>query len=263
MNIWSFNSIPKNRPHPRLEGIKGYQSALPVTTMFHSPDAVLSKSMAKTSAHPSHTPHTPHASSRTTDSAFVSRPAAPRSSGRLILGLMVPVAPTPATGPAPAPFRAERTPAAARTSRIGAWPLVLCIRCTYVQLSLATGQVIRWKNKTEKSGRTQAQARTLHQVATRPRPVPTRASPRVTRERRPSPTRSRIHVVRMFPQHDPSSCAPSEPRSGYGPCRGLGKASGLAMRQQKPHMEDGRSLLNWLVAVPKNEENNAYGDMSG
>lgn len=107
--------------------------------MFHSPDAVDSRSMFKVSAHPSHAPHVPHASSRTTDRTFASRSPAPRSNGRLILGLIGPTALVALTrpGPAPAPFRAERTPAVARTSTIGAWPPVLCIRCTYVQLSLS------------------------------------------------------------------------------------------------------------------------------
>lgn len=125
-----------------------FQNALPVTMTFHSPDAVGSKPIFKTSAHPSHAPHAPHASSRTTDSTLGSRsrPPAPRPNGRLIFGRTVPVA---ATGPGPAPgtLRAPRTPAATRTSTIGAWPVVLCIRCTYVQLSLATGQISHTKKR--------------------------------------------------------------------------------------------------------------------
>jgi hypothetical protein len=115
-------------------------------TMLHSPDAVDSRSMLSASAHPSHVPHVPHASSRTTESTLASRP---RSSGRLIFGRTADRVPTPAlcvpdadeartTGPPPACFRAGRTPAAARTSTMGAWPAVLCIRCAYVQLSLET-----------------------------------------------------------------------------------------------------------------------------
>lgn len=107
--------------------LKTPQSAFPVTTTLHSPDAVDSNSMFRASAHPSHAPQVPHASSRTTDSTLASRASAPRPNGRLIFGLDA----TPGT------FRAARTPAAARTSTIGACPTVFCIRCTYVQLSLA------------------------------------------------------------------------------------------------------------------------------
>ncbi len=111
--------------------------------MLHSPDAVDSRSMLSASAHPSHVPHVPHASSRTTESTLASRP---RSSGKLIFGrddrvqtpalCITDAADAGATGPPPECFRTGRTPAAARTSTIGAWPDVLCIRCAYVQLSL-------------------------------------------------------------------------------------------------------------------------------
>ena len=117
---------------------------LPVTTILHSPDAVDSRSMLSASAHPSQLPQVPHASSRTTESTLASRPRSfgladgvPTPAAVLCIAAEADADGGGATGPPPpACLRAGRTPAAASTSTMGAWPAELCIRCAYVQLSL-------------------------------------------------------------------------------------------------------------------------------